>query len=223
MGKYALVFTLKGDKMNKLPNIKNSLHVGYGILVSEVLLKLSSFKEDITKHDKRMLTGYQGDFISLFRESGTHLFKCNGVKDAANWAYKNPEESLRLTHEGCIAMVNTNQNYLFVSKDGKFKYISKGEVVCSMESRYERAIKFYKESFLKMNFEGMATIIEFTMSQFGKRWKSNLIGNWDSDYCSPEERRLRNHFGEKFLKTIKFKTEKTEIQKSLINHYMKDR
>lgn len=209
--------------MSKMPNVKNSLHVGYKILVSEVLPKLTNFKEDITKHDKKMLTGYQGDFVSLFRESGTHLFKCDNLENSAKWTYRDTEESLRLTHEGRIAMVNINQNYLFVSCSGEFKYISKEEVISSMEAGYEKAMKFYKKSFSKMNFEGMANIIEFVMVQYGRRWKSNLIENWDSNYCSPEERRLRNHFGEEFLKTIKFQTSKEEIQKSLINYYMKDK
>lgn len=208
--------------MSKIPNVKNSLHVGYGILETEVLPKLKNFKEDITMHDKAALKNYQGDFISLYRETGTHLFKCESLNSAAKWTYKNPEESIRLTHEGCLAMVKTNQNYMFVSKSGQHHHIEKQEVIRLMLERYERAILFYKNNFLKMNFEGMANIIEFCMIQYGRVWKSKLIENWDNSRCSPEERRLRNYFGEEFFKTIKLKTEKEEIRKSLINKYMED-
>ena len=209
--------------MSKLPNVKNSLHVGYGILEAEVLPKLKNFQEDITKHDKAALSNYQGDFVSLYRETGTHLFKYESVGSAAKWTYKNPEESIRLTHEGCMAMVEANQSYLYVSKNGEFRHIEKSEVVKLMEERHERAIQFYKRVFLKMNFDGMANIIEFCMNQYGRTWKSKLIANWDNDYCSPEERRLRNQFGREFLQTIKFGTAKEDIRKSLIDKYMKDK
>jgi len=191
--------------------IPKNIHPGYGTLIQEVLPKLQNFKEDVTKHDKEALVNYNGDFVSMYRETGTHLFKCDSIEDAARWTYKYPEESLRLTYEGCLAMVKANQNYIFVTKDGKFNTISKEEVINLIEARYEKAIKFYKESFLKMNFEGMANIIEFFMIQYGKRWKSNFIKEWESSYCSQEARRIRNHYGIDFLKTIKFQTEKEEI------------
>lgn len=208
--------------MCKIPNIKGSLHTAYKVLEKEVLPYLENFQEDITIHDKSMLKGYQGDFISLFRKTGTHLFKCDSLKDAARWTYKNPLESIKLTHEGCLAMIEFNERYLYVESDEKYSYINKAKVTKMMEARYEKAIKLYNDSFVKMNFEGMANIIEFCMVQYGKRWKSNLIKNWDSDCCSPEERRLRNHFGEKFLKTIKFEEKKEEIKESLIEKYMED-
>lgn len=208
--------------MCKIPNLTGSLHAAYPILKKEVLPYLENFKEDITVHDKNMLKGYQGDFISLFRKTGTHLFKCDSLKDAARWTYKNPLESIKLTHEGCLAMIRFNEKFLYVKSDGTYSYINEVEVIEMMEAKHKKAIKFYNDTFVKMNFEGMANIIEFCMMQYGKRWKSNLIKNWDSDNCSPEERRLRNHFGEKFLKTIKFETKKEEILKFLIDEYTKD-
>ena len=208
--------------MSKIKNIKNLLHPGYKVLETEVLPFLQNFQEDVTTHDKAMLTGYQGDFISLFRETGTHLFKI-GVKDAAKWTYKNPLESLKATHEGCLAMVKFNEKYLYVKSDGEYSYISKAEVIRMMEATYKKAVKFYNDTFVKMHFEGMANIIEFCMVQYGRTWKSKLIESWDSNYCTPEEKRLKNYFGDKFLRTIKLGTKKEEITNALINKYMEDK
>ncbi|WP_434656673.1 hypothetical protein [Sulfurimonas sp. NW9] len=183
---------------------------------------VENFKEDITEHDKLLLTGYEGDFISLYRESGTHLFRCDTLKDLANWNYKNIPESIQLSYEGLLAMVKMNQNYIYV-KDDTFKPITAAEVEAIMSQKHKDALYFYENSFKKMNFDGMAATIEFFMVQYGRKWKSNFVKEWEGSYCSPETQRIRNHFGMDFLKTIKFQTKQEEIRKSLINFYMKDR
>jgi len=205
--------------MCKMPK---NINQGYQVLLKEVLPRVKNYKEDITQHDKNMLTNYEGDFISLYRESGTHLFRCNSFKEFANWNYKNIPESIQLSYEGLLAMVKTNQNYIYV-KDDTFKPLTAAEVEAIMSQKHKDALHFYENSFKKMNFEGMATTIEFFMIQFGKRWKSNFIKEWESSYCSPEAQRIRNHFGMDFLKTIKFQEKQEEIKKSLINYYMKDK
>jgi len=188
-----------------------------------VLPKLKNFREDITIHDRAALKSYQGDFISLYRDAGTHLFKCNLFCNAANWTYRNLEESLRLTYESNTLVANINQHYLLISKSGEYKHITKKEVLQLMKEQYERALLFYKNDFVKMNFEGMASSIEFFMSQYGKKWKNKLVQEWDSGNASPLARTIRNYFGMDFLKKIKFGTEKEEIKTSLINKYMEDK
>ena len=95
--------------MSKIPQI---IHCGYSVLETKVLPVLECFQDDIKIHDKQMLTDYMGDFISLYRESGTHLFKCDDLKSLANWTWKNVPESLKLTLDGNLEMVKVNKNYL---------------------------------------------------------------------------------------------------------------
>jgi hypothetical protein len=201
--------------------IKN-INPGYKVLLKEVLPAVNNYKVDITKHDKRLLTGYKGSFISLYREAGTHLFRCDTLKDLANWNYKNIPESIQLSYEGLLTMVKMNQNYIYV-KDDTFKPITATEVEAIMSQKYKAALRFYEDEFKKMNFEGMAATIEFFMVQYGRKWKSNFIKEWEGSYCSPETQKIRNHFGMDFLKTIKFQEKQEEIRESLINYYMKDK
>ena len=203
--------------------MSKKIHPGHKILVKEVLPKLKNFKSDITVHDKRMLTGYQGDFISFFRESGTNLFKINSLKNAANWSDNAPIKSIQLTHELIVEYIRFNKKCLYVKDDKSYSYISKEKALELVRDRRRKAIEFYNNDFIKMEFEGLANVIEHYMFLFGKRWKSKLILNWDNNNASPGERRLRNYFGEKFLKTIKFGSEKGEIKKSLIENYMKNK
>ena len=206
--------------MSKIPQI---IHCGYSVLETKVLPILEYFQDDIKIHDKQMLTGYMGDFISLYRKSGTHLFKCDDLKSLANWTYKNIPESLKMTLDGNLAMVRVNQNYLYIKADGSFKAITAEKITAIMQKRYKDAMRFYEESFKKMNFEGMSNIIEFFMLQYGKKWKSKLAEEWESQYVSSEARRIRNHFGMDFLKSVKFETKKEEIRKSLITYYMRNK
>jgi hypothetical protein len=209
---------LREDFMCKIPK---TTHLGYETLVKEVLPKLKNFKEDITKHDRVELQGYDGDFISMYRESGTHLFLCDSLEKSANWTCKDVIESIEATHQFLIAVLEINHGFLYIDKYGKSKEISANEAKGYILQRYERAMLFYNKSFKKMNFEGMAATIEFFMVQYGKRWKSNFIKEWESSYCSPGAQRIRNHFGMDFLKTIKFQEKQEEIRKSLVGYYMK--
>ena len=205
--------------MCKIPKVT---HLGYETLVKEVLPKLKNFKEDITKHDKAELQGYDGDFISMYRESGTHLFLCDSLKKSANWTYNDIVESIEATHQFLIAALEINHGFLYIDKHGKSKEISANEAMRYILQRYERVMLFYNESFKKMNFEGMVAMIEFVMSQYGRTWKKELRDEWDTSWCSSEMKILRDYYGEDFLKTLKTNNTQ-EIKNALVKFYMKDK
>lgn len=205
--------TLKEHQMSKIPK---NIHQGYEVLITEVLPKLENFQTDITKHDKASLKNYEGDFISLYRDSGTHLFKKDDIAQAAVWTCKNVMESIESTHIYYMNAIKVNSYYIYVS-GSEFRSITAEEAKQFITKRYEQAKYFYENTFKHMYFESMANEIFLEMLTSPRRWKANLKAQWDDDSCTSACRRLRNYFADALIK-IKSGMEIDDIRKVLINH-----
>lgn len=205
--------------MSKIPT---QLHPGYQTLVENVLPHLTHYTQDITEYDQKALIGYKGDFISMYRQSGTNLFLLDSMSDAAAWDGNKVKESIENTQMTALLYVEMNNEYLFVSANGESKKLTKEECVDLLEKRQEKALNFF-EDFKKINFPMLALEVTQFMAQYGKRWKSKLKEDWFRETCSSEARRLRNLIGEDGLKSIQHKDDEVVIKKALVNFYMKGR
>ena len=128
----------------------------YEQLEKIVLPTLGSYKEDLTKHDKRILSEYNGKFLYGWRKSGTNMIKlADDYKEYFKadyleiWeekkllkAYK--EEIIWITHLDGKEPIN-NKGMLFF--DGsKLKKITREQALTIHKEHIERIIHQYQQS-----------------------------------------------------------------------------
>jgi len=178
--------------------MKNTIHPGFETLVAEVLPLLKGFETDITKHDKTMLTNYEGNFILGYRDNGTNLYRLESMSDACKWEKKDHKESIAINHDSALAFLTNNQNFLFISSAGDSRVISESDAVDFLETRRDAALDI-ADFFEKIDLKQIAFELYLFIKHNGRNWKSCLRGDWESCLATPALIRLRNHFEHSYL------------------------
>jgi len=200
--------------------MKNKIHPGYKTLVKEVLPQLKGYTTDITVVDKARLTGYEGNFILGYRDSGTNLYRLDALEDAVNWKKEDLWDSLAKNQECSMAFLLNNTSFLYVDKKGESFFISKKEAAEYLEKRRDKAIDVIK-FFENINIKQIAFELMLFIKHNGKNWKSRLKDEWNSYNSFAALRRLRNHFNhESIFKNISKKDDEDAIRSKLSLSYI---
>lgn len=128
----------------------------YEQLKKIVLPTLESYKTDLTEHDKKALSNFNGQFLYGWRKSGTNLIKLiNDYKEYFKPEYlarkdekklmeEFKQEIIWITHLDGKEPIN-NKGFLFY--DGiKFKKITREQALIIHKEHIEKIIHQYQES-----------------------------------------------------------------------------
>ena len=183
-----------------------NIHIGYSTLLKEVEPRLNGFKSDITTHDKTMLSGYSGEFVVGYRESGTNLYRLNMLDDACRFVDYEIKKNIAINLECSLAFLSNNKNFLLVDTEGKSKAINQDEACALLMQRSDEVLSL--ADFLeKINLRQIAFEL-MTFIKYNKRvWKKRLREDFESGRSTPALQRLRNHFEHNVLFAPKFITE----------------